>query len=86
MANKPSQYIPLWDKLQKEKFATIRTAFPQRIKKAIIKRKHLAKHPGKLHFRHVRHVGSVENHEVVEIEITLSENTRQVRKKVNANI
>lgn len=86
MANKPSQYIPLWDRVLKDKFVTLRTAFPQRIKKAIIKRKHLAKHPGKLAFRIVRHVASAENREVVEMEITLSENSQQVRKKLHGTI
>jgi hypothetical protein len=49
--NKPSQYIPLWKKIEREKIVTVETTVPGRVKKAIMNRKLVAQAGGRLKFR-----------------------------------
>lgn len=83
--NKPSQYIPLWNKVQKEKYAVVETPYPFRIKKAICKRKQIDSDRGieiaqnsKLHFRILEQKRNNEatDQVVFRLEITLLEKAK----------
>lgn len=58
--NKPSRYWQVWRKIEKEKQCVLETTCPARLKKAIVKRKHLAMAPGYLSFRvEVKKIGEL---------------------------